>query len=157
VNNISTAYNNQIHSATHNTVTQVIHVIQELFYTVFCKVLLIVSSIALAYPMDLGSCVFSSVGIHWLKLRYLEESKNGGGCMKYTTPDVNIYVWGVLGTLFRFLCIRQKLLLKNTVPCISFFVTSTCHIPKLSYWTCNLAIDIVVPLSQVGMSLPSLW
>jgi len=38
---------------------------------------------------------------------------------------------------------------------LSFFVT--CHIPKLSYWTRNLAIDIVVPnLSQVGMSLPSL-
>lgn len=76
--------------------------------------------------------------------------------MKYTTSDVNTYVWGVLGTLFRFLCICQKFLVKNTVPCISFFITSTCHIPKLSYWTCNLAIDIVVPLSQVGMSLPSL-
>ena len=71
--------------------------------------------------------------------------------MTYTTPDVNIYVWGVLGALFCFLCIRQKFLLKNTVPCISFFVTSTWHIPKLSYWTCNLAINIVV-----GMNLPSL-
>jgi len=93
---------------------------------VFCsKVLLIVSSTALAYPMHLGSCVFF---ICWNALTLivaLARMQKWGRLHEDTTPDVNICVWEVLGALFRFLCIyASEILIKKYSSMYKFL----CHL-----------------------------